>query len=157
DGGARVLVRVHLLPRVRRGRAARPLPQLRGRAGPAPAPSRRQAREVPRVDDAGAQAGGMPRVTPARVLHVDAFAGRPGMGNPARVLLDADDLPEARMQAIARAVGFNETAFVLPSTRADLRLRYFTPGHEVDLCGHATIATFVLLHQRGRLPGAGLP
>lgn len=79
------------------------------------------------------------------------------MGNPAGVLLDADGLGEAAMQAIAHAVGFNETAFVLPSARADLRLRYFTPGHEVDLCGHATVGTFVLLHQRGRLPGAGFP
>lgn len=61
------------------------------------------------------------------------------------------------MQTIARAVGFNETAFVLPSARADLRLRYFTPGHEVDLCGHATVGTFVVLHRRGRLPGAGFP
>jgi PhzF family phenazine biosynthesis protein len=96
-------------------------------------------------------------VTRARVLHVDAFAARPGMGNPAGVLLDAEGLADSAMQSIARAVGFNETAFVLPSTRADLRLRYFTPGHEVDLCGHATVATFVLLHRRGRLPGAGSP
>jgi PhzF family phenazine biosynthesis protein len=79
------------------------------------------------------------------------------MGNPAGVLLDADGLSPAAMQAIAHAVGFNETAFVLPSARADLRLRYFTPGHEVDLCGHATVGAFVLLHARGRLPGAGLP
>jgi len=79
------------------------------------------------------------------------------MGNPAGVLLDADGLGEAAMQAIAHAVGFNETAFALPSARADLRLRYFTPGHEVDLCGHATVGTFVALHQRGRLPGAGFP
>ena len=90
---------------------------------------------------------------PARVLHFDAFAPRPGMGNPAGVVLDAAGLSDATMQAIARAVGFNETAFVLPSTRADLRLRYFTPGHEVDLCGHATVGSFVALHQHGRLPG----
>ncbi len=94
---------------------------------------------------------------PARVLHFDAFAPRPGMGNPAGVVLDADGLSDATMQAIAQAVGFNETAFVLPSTRADLRLRYFTPGHEVDLCGHATVASFVALHQHGRLPGGGFP
>jgi PhzF family phenazine biosynthesis protein len=94
---------------------------------------------------------------PARVLHYDAFAPRPGMGNPAGVVLDAGDLSDAVMQAIARAVGFNETAFVLPSTVADLRLRYFTPGHEMDLCGHATVGSFVALHQHGRLPGAGLP
>ena len=94
---------------------------------------------------------------PARVLHYDAFAPRPGMGNPAGVVLDAGELSDAVMQAIARAVGFNETAFVLPSTVADLRLRYFTPGHEMDLCGHATVGSLIALHQHGRLPGAGLP
>jgi PhzF family phenazine biosynthesis protein len=93
----------------------------------------------------------------ARVLHFDAFSARPGMGNPAGVVLDATQLSEAAMQAVARAVGFNETAFVLPSARADLRLRYFTPGHEVGLCGHATIGSFVALHQHGLLPGAGFP
>ena len=92
-----------------------------------------------------------------RVLHFDAFSARPGRGNPAGVVLDAKGLSEAAMQAIARAVGFNETAFVLPSTRADLRLRYFTPGHEVDLCGHATVGSVVALHQHGLLPGAGFP
>ncbi|HMH78017.1 MAG TPA: PhzF family phenazine biosynthesis isomerase, partial [Candidatus Udaeobacter sp.] len=93
----------------------------------------------------------------ARVLHYDAFAPRPGMGYPAGVVLDADGLSDAAMLAIARAVGFSETAFVLPSAIADLRLRYFTPGHEVELCGHATVASFVALHQHGRLPGAGFP
>ena len=93
----------------------------------------------------------------ARVLHFDAFATRPGMGNPAGVVLDAKDLSEAAMQTIARTVGFNETAFVLPSTKADVRLRYFTPGHEVDLCGHATIGSFVALYQHGLLPGEGFP
>lgn len=93
----------------------------------------------------------------ARVLHLEAFAARPGLGNPAGVVLDADGLSDLAMQAIARAVGFNETAFVLPSRAADVRLRYFTPGHEVDLCGHATIAAFVALHRSGRLPGPGLP
>ncbi|HEY7041004.1 MAG TPA: PhzF family phenazine biosynthesis isomerase [Methylomirabilota bacterium] len=93
----------------------------------------------------------------ARVLHLDAFATRAGLGNPAGVLLDAEGLGERAMQAVARAVGFNETAFVLPSSRADLRLRYFTPGHEVDLCGHATIGSFVALLQHDRLPGDGYP
>ena len=93
----------------------------------------------------------------ARVLHFDAFAARPGMGNPAGVVLDAKPLSGAAMQTVARAVGFNETAFILPSTKADLRLRYFTPGHEVDLCGHATIGSFVALYQHGLLPGTGFP
>lgn len=67
----------------------------------------------------------------ARVLHVDAFSARPGMGNPAGVVLDAKALSAAAMQDLARAVGFNETAFVQPSAKADVRLRYFTPGHKL--------------------------
>ena len=89
-----------------------------------------------------------------RVLHVEAFSDNPGMGNPAGVVLDTEGLDEARMQEIARAVGFNETVFVLPSNKADVRLRYFTPGHEVNLCGHATVAAFVTLDARGLLPKA---
>lgn len=91
-----------------------------------------------------------PRTT--RVLLLDAFSATPHAGNPAGVVLDAAALDDATMQQIARAVGFSETAFVLPAERADLRLRYFTPGHEVDLCGHATIASVVALHERGALP-----
>lgn len=44
------------------------------------------------------------------------------------------------MQQIAFEVGFNETAFALQSNKADLRIRFFTPGHEMNLCGHATMA-----------------
>lgn len=75
------------------------------------------------------------------VLHYDAFVTVAGLGNPAGVVLDAQGLSDDAMQQIAAAMGFNETAFVLPSDRADLRIRYWTPGHEVNLCGHATIAT----------------
>lgn len=50
---------------------------------------------------------------------------------------------------IAREVGASETAFVLPSKSATLRLRFFTPTTEVDLCGHATIATWTLLREKG--------
>jgi PhzF family phenazine biosynthesis protein len=85
-----------------------------------------------------------------RVYHYEAFSARPGKGNPAGVVLDGKGLSEATMQATAKQVGFNETAFVLPSTVADLRLRYFTPGHEINLCGHATVASLFALHQRGR-------
>ena len=53
------------------------------------------------------------------------------------------------MQSIAHKVGFNETVFVLHSDNADLRLRYFTPGHEINLCGHATIASLYCLRTRG--------
>jgi PhzF family phenazine biosynthesis protein len=85
------------------------------------------------------------------VHHYEAFSPLPGRGNPAGVVLDGAGLDEATMQAIAARVGFNETAFVLPSTTGDLRLRYFTPGHEIDLCGHATVASLFAMHDRKRL------
>ncbi|BBI32975.1 hypothetical protein KCTCHS21_23740 [Cohnella abietis] len=74
------------------------------------------------------------------VLHYDAFSDQPNKGNPAGVVLDASQLSEKDMQSIAYEVGFNETVFVVDSQVADLRLRYFTPGHEINLCGHATMA-----------------
>lgn len=50
------------------------------------------------------------------------------------------------MQLIAKKVGFNETVFIERSNKADYRFRYFTPGHEMNLCGHATIAGVYALH-----------
>ncbi len=85
-----------------------------------------------------------------RVLHWEAFSTQPGQGNPAGVVLDAASLSDRQMQEIARLMGFNETAFLLPSQVADLRLRYFTPGHEVDLCGHATVASLLARHAATR-------
>src|SRR5216683_5445007 len=63
-GRAHLLLRVHLLPRVRRDRAPRPLPQLRRRAGAPAPPARGQAREVPALDGPRAQARGLPELTP---------------------------------------------------------------------------------------------
>lgn len=60
---------------------------------------------------------------------------------------------EKAMQDIAEKVGFNETVFVLKSDKADLKLKYFTPGHEINLCGHATIAALYCLKTRGLLEG----
>lgn len=80
------------------------------------------------------------------VHHIDAFSDIPNKGNPAGVVLDAEALDSDAMQAIAKAVGFNETAFLLPSTKANHRIRFFTPGHEMPLCGHATIATLFHLY-----------
>jgi trans-2,3-dihydro-3-hydroxyanthranilate isomerase len=84
-------------------------------------------------------------------LQVDAFTNRPLAGNPCAVVLDADDLEEAEMLAIAREMNLSETAFVLRSTRADFRVRYFTPAEEIPLAGHPTIATTFALVQAGRL------
>jgi PhzF family phenazine biosynthesis protein len=88
---------------------------------------------------------------PTNVLHYDAFTTVPGKGNPAGVVLDCAGLSSERMLEIAHAVGFSETAFVVRSTVADLRLRFFTPGFEIDLCGHATMASFSALVAAGSL------
>ncbi|MFD2443787.1 PhzF family phenazine biosynthesis protein [Bacillus sp. CGMCC 1.16607] len=79
---------------------------------------------------------------------LSAFTKDGAGGNPAGVVLDTNGLTEVDMRNIARQLGYSETAFVLPSTLVDYRVRYFTPNEEVDICGHATIATFSLLLQR---------
>ena len=86
---------------------------------------------------------------------VDAFTtGVPFSGNPAAVVLDADGLNDADMQSIAAEFNLSETTFVLPSSIAEcsVRFRWFTPGAEVDMCGHATIAGIHALVESGRLP-----
>lgn len=82
------------------------------------------------------------------VYHVNAFTADSKAGNPAGVVLDADSLSEKEMLTIAKEVGFSETAFISKSEEATRRLRFFTPTEEVDLCGHATIASWSLMHQR---------
>ncbi|WHT87883.1 PhzF family phenazine biosynthesis isomerase [Bacillus cereus] len=85
------------------------------------------------------------------VFHYDAFTNKPNMGNPAGIVLDADGLTEEEMQRIAEKVGFNETTFVLSSEVGDIRMRYFTPGFEMDLCGHGTVGTLYALREKGLL------
>jgi trans-2,3-dihydro-3-hydroxyanthranilate isomerase len=85
-------------------------------------------------------------------LLIDAFTDRPLGGNPCAVVLDADTLDEATMQAIAQEMNLSETAFVLRSAVADVRARYFTPAEEIPLAGHPTIATIYGLVSSGRLP-----
>ena len=76
-----------------------------------------------------------------RLFHVDAFTRQLYCGNPANVVLDADDLSEEQMQMIATEVN-GETAFVLESEASDhdMQIKYFTPRHAVPFVGHATIA-----------------
>ena len=78
-----------------------------------------------------------------QLWQVDAFTNRRFEGNPAGVVLEADDLSEAEMQAIARELNNSETAFLMRarSPEHDLRIRYFSPRTEVPFCGHATIAS----------------
>jgi PhzF family phenazine biosynthesis protein len=90
-------------------------------------------------------------VNNVKVLHYDAFSPYPNKGNPAGVVLEADHLSESEMQSIAHKVGFNETVFVISSDVADLRLKYYTPGHEINLCGHATMASLFALKTKGIL------
>ncbi|WP_353894418.1 PhzF family phenazine biosynthesis protein [Proteinivorax hydrogeniformans] len=80
-----------------------------------------------------------------KIHRLSAFAAEENGGNPAGVVLDADNLTEQQMKNIAAEVGYSETAFVSQSQSADFKVRFFTPTSEVDLCGHATIATFNLL------------
>ena len=76
-------------------------------------------------------------------FQVDAFADGPLTGNPAAVMPLDQWLDEGLMQRIAAENNLSETAFTVPSERedADFDLRWFTPATEVDLCGHATLAS----------------
>ena len=82
---------------------------------------------------------------------VNAFTANGENGNPAGVMLEADSLSEDQMLSIAQQVNLSETAFVSESSVADQRVRFFSPTGEVDLCGHATIATWSLLRSLGRI------
>jgi PhzF family phenazine biosynthesis protein len=76
-------------------------------------------------------------------FQVDAFAPTPLSGNPAGVMPLDEWLPDATLQAIAAENNLSETAFTVPLAdgSADFHLRWFTPTVEVDLCGHATLAS----------------
>jgi len=87
-----------------------------------------------------------------RIVQVDAFTNRPYAGNPAAVcVLGRGAAPDpAWMQALAREMNLSETAFLVPTGDA-FRLRWFTPTVEVDLCGHATLASAHVLWEDGLL------
>jgi len=82
-----------------------------------------------------------------RIFQVDAFTDTPFAGNPAGVVLDAQLLSEAEMQAIARELNNGDTAFVLPPAddTEDLHVRFFTPRKEAPFVGHATLAVHAVL------------
>src|SRR5437588_2343502 len=105
---------------------------------------------------------------PLRIVQVDAFTNRPFAGNPAAVCVlpasesradapsetGADAPSEIWMRNIAREMNLSETAFLLPLNPPldGYRLRWFTPSVEIDLCGHATIASAHVLWEDGHLP-----
>jgi len=86
-----------------------------------------------------------------KVLKVNAFTKQKNGGNSAGVLLNSPDLTEEQMKNISRQLQVSETAFVFPSKKADYKTRFFSPVVEVDLCGHATIATFYVIALRNQL------
>jgi len=75
-----------------------------------------------------------------QIYQADAFAARPFTGNPAAVCPLEAWLPDAVMQAVATENNLSETAFLVKNGE-DYDLRWFTPAYEVDLCGHATLAS----------------
>lgn len=85
---------------------------------------------------------------------VDSFSDAPFGGNPAGVCLLDQPLDEARMQSIAFELGIAETAFLVPrDSPTTFDLRWFSPATEIDLCGHATLASAHVLRQWGTVDG----
>ncbi len=81
------------------------------------------------------------------LYQLDAFTDRRFHGNPAAICPLEQWLPDSTLQAIAAENNLSETAYYVPAgagADADFELRWFTPGVEVDLCGHATLATAVV-------------
>src|SRR5690242_13817286 len=88
---------------------------------------------------------------PQPIVQVDAFTDRPFAGNPAGVCILPGPAEEAWMRAVAREMNLSETAFLVPDGDG-YHLRWFTPTVEVDLCGHATLASAHVLWEDGHLP-----
>ncbi|NEP17436.1 MAG: PhzF family phenazine biosynthesis protein [Leptolyngbya sp. SIO4C1] len=84
------------------------------------------------------------------IIQVDAFTNEPFKGNPAAICVTEQPLADALMQSIAAEMNLSETAFLYPEADA-YRLRWFTPLVEVDLCGHATLASAHVLWSEGYL------
>jgi len=88
------------------------------------------------------------------IVQVDAFTSRPFAGNPAAVCVLDGPRADGWMRAVAREMNLAETAFLVPEADG-WGLRWFTPAVEVDLCGHATLASAHVLFESGLLaPGA---
>ncbi|WP_252735652.1 PhzF family phenazine biosynthesis protein [Zobellia sp. B3R18] len=85
------------------------------------------------------------------VQILNAFAENGKGGNPAGVVLNADDLSDRNKLEISKKVGLSETAFVSKSMTDDFKLDFFTPTKQIAHCGHATVATFSYLKQIGAL------
>ena len=83
------------------------------------------------------------------IAQVNAFTANSKGGNPAGVVLKAEGLSDVQMLSIAKQAAYSETAFITNSPVATRRVRFFTPTEEVDLCGHATIASWSYMFRQG--------
>ena len=88
---------------------------------------------------------------PIRIVQVDAFTNRPFAGNPAAVCVLDAPRPDEWLRDVAREMNLSETAFLTPRD-GGYNLRWLTPAVEVDLCGHATVASAHVLWEDGHLP-----
>lgn len=84
-----------------------------------------------------------------KVLKVNSFTDSTDGGNPAGVMLNSPKLSNEIMMNISKQINVSETAYVFPSKVAVFKVRFFSPELEVDLCGHATIATFFTMGSYG--------
>ncbi len=87
-------------------------------------------------------------------LKVDVFTDEPLAGNPAGVVLEADELDEMQMRRIASEMALKSTAFVMRSRKADVKMRYFTPLSEEPICGHSTIGSLWALAEKEAFGGS---
>lgn len=82
------------------------------------------------------------------IFQIDAFTSEAFSGNPAGVTLSSN-LNDNEKQLVAKEMNLSETAFISNSNIADYKLQWFTPAKEVNLCGHATIASLHFLYEKG--------
>jgi PhzF family phenazine biosynthesis protein len=90
--------------------------------------------------------------TTTEIQVINAFVDNGQGGNPAGVVLNADNLSNEQKLAITKKVGLSETAFVSQSLTSDFKLDFFTSTRQIAHCGHATIATFSYLSQLNLIP-----
>jgi PhzF family phenazine biosynthesis protein len=90
------------------------------------------------------------------LLQIDAFTDRAFAGNPAAVCFLSSPRDDGWMQSVAAEMNLAETAFLVPRADGEWDLRWFTPTTEVDLCGHATLASAHALWETGRLAPAAV-
>ena len=84
---------------------------------------------------------------------VNAFTTEANGGNPAGVVLNSPNLTDKQMAQVTKILKVSETAFVFTGKSSDYKVRFFSPTIEVDLCGHATIATFFYMAHDGHIVG----